>query len=93
MFLDSTIWDTAVAVVDTISVIDPVIDIPADPVAPVEDTGGLGSFILDWWAELLIGFMAFVKVIVNLTPTEKDNQIFGWIDSLINMIVTDRKKG
>lgn len=92
MFLDTTIWDTAVAVVDTVSVIDPVVDTPVDPVAPVEEAGGVGDFILEYWAELLLGFMAFVKVIVNLTPTTTDNQIFGWIDSLINMVVTDRKK-
>ncbi len=36
--------------------------------------------------------MAFVKVVINLTPTEKDNQIFGYLDSLINMIIADRIK-
>ena len=50
------------------------------------------DFILDNWGELLIGAMAFIKVIVNLTPTEKDNMVFGWLDSLVNMIVADRKK-
>lgn len=50
------------------------------------------DFILNNWAELLIGLMAFVKVVVNLTPTEKDNQIFGYLDSLINMIIADRIK-
>lgn len=50
------------------------------------------EFILNNWAELLIGLMTFVKVVVNLTPTEKDNQIFGYLDSLINMIIADRIK-
>lgn len=50
------------------------------------------DFILNNWGELLIGMMAFVKILVNLTPTEKDNMVFGWLDSLVNMIVTDRKK-
>lgn len=50
------------------------------------------DFILDNWGELLIGAMAFIKIIVNITPTEKDNQVFGWLDSLVNMIVSDRKK-
>jgi len=50
------------------------------------------DFILNNWAELLIGLMAFVKVVINLTPTEKDNQIFGYLDSLINMIIADRIK-
>jgi hypothetical protein len=50
------------------------------------------DFILNNWAELILGLMAFVKVVINLTPTEKDNQIFGYLDSLINMIIADRIK-
>jgi len=50
------------------------------------------DFILDNWGELLIGAMAFIKIVVNITPTEKDNMVFGWLDSLVNMIVADRKK-
>ena len=50
------------------------------------------DFILDNAAELVLGIMAFAKIVVNLTPTEKDNQVFGYIDVLINTIITDRKK-
>jgi len=50
------------------------------------------DFILDNWGELLIGMMAFIKIIVNITPTTEDNKVFGWLDSLVNMIVSDRKK-
>ena len=50
------------------------------------------EFFIHNWGELLIAFMAFVKVVINLTPTEKDNQIFGYLDSLINMIIADRIK-
>jgi len=50
------------------------------------------DFILDNLAELVIGVLALIKVVVNLTPTEKDNQVFGYVDSLVNMIITDRKK-
>tara|TARA_Y100001937_G_C7077986_1_gene311507 strand:+ start:1009 stop:1182 length:174 start_codon:yes stop_codon:yes gene_type:complete len=50
------------------------------------------DFLLNNWAELILGLMAFVKVVINLTPTEKDNQIFGYLDSLINMIIADRIK-
>jgi len=92
MFLYTTIWDTAIAVVDTVAVIDPVIEAPVDTDAPAEEVAGVGDFILEFWAELLIGLMAFIKVIVNLTPTTTDNQVFGWIDTLINMVITDRKK-
>ena len=51
------------------------------------------DFIIQHWAELLLAFMAFIKIIVNLTPTEKDNKVFGWIDVLINSVISDRRKG
>lgn len=50
------------------------------------------EFIIENWAVLLIGLLAFLKVIVNLTPTEKDNQIFGYLDVLITAITGDRRK-
>lgn len=50
------------------------------------------DFILDNAAELVLGVMALAKIVVNLTPTEKDNQVFGWLDVLINTIIADRKK-
>ena len=36
------------------------------------------DFITEYWAELLIATLAFAKVIVNLTPTESDNAVFGY---------------
>lgn len=50
------------------------------------------EFLQSNWAELLIAALALAKVIVNLTPTETDNKIFGWLDSLINALVGDRRK-
>ena len=50
------------------------------------------DFITSNLAELVIGIIAFIKIVVNITPTEKDNQVFGYIDSLINMIFADRIK-
>ena len=52
------------------------------------------DFITLNWMPILFGLMAFIKVIVNLTPTEKDNAVFGQIDSLINYFIKDdvRKK-
>jgi len=52
----------------------------------------ISAFIMNNIAELIVGVMAFAKLIVNLTPTEKDNQVFGYIDSLLNMIIRDRIK-
>tara|TARA_R110001599_G_scaffold347011_1_gene572886 strand:+ start:24576 stop:24734 length:159 start_codon:yes stop_codon:yes gene_type:complete len=50
------------------------------------------DFITLNWGELLIGLMAFSKIIVNLTPTESDNKIFGWLDDLINFFIQDKIK-
>jgi hypothetical protein len=50
------------------------------------------DFITEYWAELLIATLAFAKVIVNLTPTESDNAVFGYFDLLITAITGDRRK-
>jgi hypothetical protein len=52
----------------------------------------MGELIQTYWAEIVLALMAFVKVIVNLTPTEADNKVFGWLDTLISAIVADRRK-
>ena len=49
------------------------------------------EFIVNNWAELLIGFMAFAKVVVNLIPSEKPIQVWTWVDTLINAIVADKR--
>tara|TARA_R110002020_G_scaffold115102_1_gene264723 strand:- start:6455 stop:6619 length:165 start_codon:yes stop_codon:yes gene_type:complete len=49
------------------------------------------DFITGNWGELLVGFMAFAKVLVNLTPTETDNKIFGYLDDLVNYFIKDEK--
>ena len=41
---------------------------------------------------LLLALMAFIKVVVNLTPTTEDNQVFGYVDLLITAITGDRRK-
>jgi len=52
----------------------------------------MGELIQMYWAEILLGLMAFIKLIVNITPTQTDNKVFGWLDVLINAIVSDRRK-
>lgn len=52
----------------------------------------ISDFILENWAELTLAVLALVKVIVNLTPTTSDNKVFGYIDTLINLIIADRIK-
>ena len=50
------------------------------------------NFITENWLELLVAIMAFAKVVTNLTPTEKDNKIFGWLDTIIDAIVPKYNK-
>jgi hypothetical protein len=50
------------------------------------------EFTIENWAVLLIGVLAFLKVVVNLTPTNQDNIIFGYLDVLITAITGDRRK-
>tara|TARA_R110000782_G_scaffold82788_1_gene162691 strand:- start:322 stop:480 length:159 start_codon:yes stop_codon:yes gene_type:complete len=50
------------------------------------------EFITQNWGELLVGLMAFVKVIVNLTPTQEDNAVFGKLDAFINFFIKDKLK-
>ena len=50
------------------------------------------NFITENWLELLIGIMAFIKIITNLTPTERDNKMFGGLDTMIDALVPKYKK-
>ena len=50
----------------------------------------------DWFTdnlgELVLGLLAFIKLVVNITPTSSDNKVFGYLDVLINMLIADRIK-
>ena len=50
------------------------------------------DFIMEHWAELALAALAFFKVVVNLTPTEEDNAVFGVLDRIINAVIPDRRK-
>jgi uncharacterized protein YceK len=63
-------------------------DLPATPIP----LGVLGS-VKNNVAELTLALLDFLKVIVNLTPTESDNKIFGLLDNFINWIVPNFKVG
>lgn len=87
--MDTTLIDTIPAVIDTVTAVvaDPEVVMDA-----VEEGSAVWNFIVTNIGELAIGLLAFIKIIVNITPTETDNKVFGWLDSLINMIISDRKK-
>jgi hypothetical protein len=51
------------------------------------------EFLKANWIELVAGLLAFAGVIVRLTPTEKDDTILGWIKSIFDVLIPNRKKG
>ena len=50
------------------------------------------QFIQEHWVALLLALLAFIEVIVRLTPTEKDNTIFAIVKRIINLFIPNRKK-
>jgi hypothetical protein len=45
------------------------------------------------WGALLLGFLAFVEILVRLTPSEKDNSILNMIIKFLNVLLPNLKKG
>ena len=50
------------------------------------------GYLLDNGAELLIAILATAKIIVRLTPSVKDDKIFGYIDELISFFIKKNEK-
>jgi hypothetical protein len=49
--------------------------------------GQVIDFLMANGAELLIATLALVKIIVKLTPSVKDNKVFGYVDDLIGFFI------
>ena len=65
--------------------------LPDQPPATVTDTG-VGAFISANLKVLLFGLVAFIEVIVRLTPTVKDDSVVNLIKNFIDFVVPNRKK-
>jgi hypothetical protein len=50
------------------------------------------EILLENWAELLLAGLALTKVVVRLTPSIKDDAVFGWLDKLVETIVPNITK-
>ena len=74
--------DTIVAAVDTVTttILEPVI---VDPMNP---------WYVDHYVELIFIVLAAVKAVLNLVPSDKPLQIFGYIDTFICLIFKERRK-
>ena len=49
------------------------------------------DFLMANGAELLLAILATVRIIVRLTPSIKDNKVFGYIDDLIAFFISNNK--
>ena len=49
------------------------------------------DFILQNWSELLLAFLALIKVVVRLTPGVKDDAIFNYIDKVIDFMLPNNE--
>lgn len=83
----ATIGDTGTVAVDTAKATVP----PYAPRPP--EKVSVGDFMLSNWEVLLFALLALVKVIVNLTPSDKDNRVFTLLDNFINWLVPNLRKG
>ena len=48
-------------------------------------------YIENAWS-LIVALMAFLKVVVNLVPSEKPRDVFGILDKIVNALVPDNIK-
>jgi hypothetical protein len=65
-------------------------NIPAEEPVPIPEDPQKTNFwdlLSGYWAELLLSIMALVKILVRITPTLKDDKVFGWLDKLIEYII------
>ena len=48
------------------------------------------SFFADNWGELVLIGMAAIKAALNLLPSDKPVQVFAYLDSLVNFLISDK---
>ena len=57
-----------------------------------EEVKGVGTVLLENWAIVIAALLAFIKVIISLTPSIEDDKLFGYIDSFFNIFAPNRTK-
>lgn len=50
----------------------------------------LASFFAENWGELVLIGMAAIKAALNLLPSDKPVQVFAYLDSLVNFLISDK---
>lgn len=78
---------------------DATADVPQNEQNSEEEDPKQSGFAALWeWirnntAEAILAFLAIVKIIVNLTPTETDNRWYDVLERMINSIFPNLRKG
>jgi hypothetical protein len=71
------------------------VDIPVLKAQVTDATGESGGGFMDWLKlnslALIWGLIAFVEVIVRLTPTDRDNSIFNIVKNILDAILPNRR--
>tara|TARA_R100001163_G_C5058306_1_gene194905 strand:- start:623 stop:811 length:189 start_codon:yes stop_codon:yes gene_type:complete len=50
------------------------------------------DFLLANGAELLLAILAVARIVVRLTPSIKDNKVFGYLDDLIAFFIKNNEQ-
>ncbi len=50
------------------------------------------KFLGSYWAELFLALLALIKIIVRLTPSIKDDKVFGRLDDFVSAIFPNNEK-
>jgi hypothetical protein len=64
---------------------------------PVEEDPTIWQEFWGWlklnWVAFLLGLIGVIEIVVNLTPTQKDNAWFIWLREIIQSIIPNRRSG
>lgn len=71
---------------------DPPVEEPVEDEEPTIWQQFWGWLKLNWVA-FLLGLIGVIEIVVNLTPTQKDNAWFLWLREIIQSIIPNRKSG
>jgi len=52
-----------------------------------------GNFFTNNWGALLMGLLGFADLVTRLTPSVKDNSILNFLNTVLNAIIPNLKKG
>lgn len=50
------------------------------------------DILITHWSVVLLGLVAFLDILVSLTPSKKDDKVVGYLKILINAFTARKKK-